>query len=173
LLPDIKKSRQNPLLHYILVGAKKGYNPHPWFDSSFYIANSYDVKHSGINPLLHFLHTGWKKGLDPHPLFDTSFYLKNNLESIKQNINPLVHYATIGIKKKAWINPLGVNFDYEAPEDVTGVELKTSNVKKIFSLFYPIFERTLSRYFTDELKAVQKHIPQLLAELINHYLEPR
>ena len=39
--PNIKKSGINPLLHYIILGYKKGYNPSLIFDGNFYL-NSYE-----------------------------------------------------------------------------------------------------------------------------------
>ena len=45
----------NPIIHYLKVGFKKGYNPHPNFDTNFYLNNYPDVKQKSINPLIHYL----------------------------------------------------------------------------------------------------------------------
>ena len=53
--PTIKKSGINPLLHYIIIGYKKGYNPSLNFDGNFYLNSYEDVKNSGYNPLVHYV----------------------------------------------------------------------------------------------------------------------
>ena len=71
-------------------------NPHPLFDSDWYLQQNPDVSAAGINSLQHYLQHGWHEGRDPHPLFDTSFYLENNPDIAAAGVNPLVHYSEHG-----------------------------------------------------------------------------
>ncbi len=53
--PTIKKSGINPLLHYLILGYKEGYNPSLNFDGNFYLNSYEDVKNSGYNPVVHYV----------------------------------------------------------------------------------------------------------------------
>ncbi len=83
-LPD--KSRDltsiwaHPLAHYLLYGAYNEEDPHPLFDTVFYLERNPDVAAAGRNPLEHYLASGGLEGRDPHPLFHTAFYLDQNPE---------------------------------------------------------------------------------------------
>jgi lipopolysaccharide biosynthesis protein len=58
----------NPVLHYLRWGAKKGLDPHPLFDSDWYLANNPDVAADGVNPLIHYLRSGAAERRAPNPL---------------------------------------------------------------------------------------------------------
>jgi len=92
--PDL--GDENPLVHYIRVGAALKRNPHSLFDSGFYVARHAEQIPPGINPLAHFLGEGGLAGCDPHPLFDTAWYLLQHPEVRERGQNPLVHYLTEG-----------------------------------------------------------------------------
>lgn len=49
---------KSPLLHYCLVGWKKGYNPNPSFSTVSYLESNKDIKEKGINPFFHYLVNG-------------------------------------------------------------------------------------------------------------------
>lgn len=61
---DVKKSGKDPLLHYISVGWKLGYNPSAEFDTNAYIA-SYMKPNEEICPLYHFYTKGRFEGVQP------------------------------------------------------------------------------------------------------------
>lgn len=63
--PDVKKSRLNPIEHYLLHGAKEERNPSPNFNTSFYLSSNPDVKKSGFNPLIHYIRHGKNEGRSP------------------------------------------------------------------------------------------------------------
>ena len=46
--------KTNPLLHYILFGYKKNYNPSLNFDTEYYLKKYKNVKKEDMNPLLHY-----------------------------------------------------------------------------------------------------------------------
>ena len=64
-------------------------DPHPLFDTAYYLTQCPDVAEQGINPLLHFLQTGWLEGQSPHLLFDAPYYLDRYPDVAEQGINPL------------------------------------------------------------------------------------
>ncbi len=70
----------SPLAHYLLVGAAEGRDPHPLFDTDWYIARNPDVSEAGINPLAHFLAIGASQGRAPHPSFDVDWSLAEKVE---------------------------------------------------------------------------------------------
>jgi hypothetical protein len=63
-----------PLAHYVLVGASEGRNPHPLFNTGWYLSRNPDVVASGVNPLFHFVTVGGPEGRSPHPLVSGSWY---------------------------------------------------------------------------------------------------
>jgi hypothetical protein len=65
----------DPIRHYVKYGAAYGRNPHPMFDTSFYLRENPDVAPRGVNPLLHFIVAGAARGLRPHPLHTAGEYL--------------------------------------------------------------------------------------------------
>jgi len=59
---DIKKSKINPLKHYILHGEKENRQPNEFFNPALYIDRYLDVKQSGISPLYHYVKYGKNEG---------------------------------------------------------------------------------------------------------------
>jgi glycosyltransferase involved in cell wall biosynthesis len=86
----------DPLMHYLTHEVPRAWNPHPLFDTRFYLERNPDVAASGGNPLAHYVTSGAWEGRDPHPLFDTSFYLEQNPDVAAAAVNPLVHYISGG-----------------------------------------------------------------------------
>ena len=66
----------NPLLHYLSHGAAERRDPHPLFETSFYLEQKPHVAALGVNPLAHFLAEGPTPAFDPlsspRPLPDTA-----------------------------------------------------------------------------------------------------
>jgi hypothetical protein len=62
--PEAAKSGMPPALHYVCVGAARGFDPGPPFSSSAYLARNPDVAAAGMNPLLHYLRFGREEGRD-------------------------------------------------------------------------------------------------------------
>src|SRR5438477_4626818 len=83
-------SRIGPWLHFIVAGAYQGCNPHPLFDTAFYLEKYPDVRQSGINPLLHYMLHGAAEGRKPHPWFEPAYYLSRCPEA--RGTNPLAHF---------------------------------------------------------------------------------
>src|SRR5262249_36987297 len=60
----------NPLVHYLEIGGYEGRNPHPEFDTAYYLENYPDATSTDMTPLEHFLEIGAAKGYKPSPNFD-------------------------------------------------------------------------------------------------------
>jgi hypothetical protein len=85
------RGRLPPLMHFIIAGAYQGANPHPLFDSAFYLGKYPDLAASGVNPLLHYLLHGAAEGRKPHPLFQPSYYLEQ-ISPASTPAQPLLHF---------------------------------------------------------------------------------
>lgn len=57
----------DPLLHFIGLGWRNGYDPNPDFSSKYYLRLNPDVKSQNINPFWHFLLVGRAEGRSPKP----------------------------------------------------------------------------------------------------------
>jgi len=64
--PDVAKGGEDPIRHYLRVGAAEGRDPSELFSTSWYLRQNPDVAKAGINPLLHFLKAGEREGRSPH-----------------------------------------------------------------------------------------------------------
>ena len=123
----------DPVLHYLIIGYLKGFNPSPDFDSwNYYNLNS-DVKSADFNPLLHYEMYGRKENrkyqftkeeknveyftISNSSYYDKEWYVENY--DIPNDIDPVNHYLNEGYKKG--FNP-GPNFStneyYECNRDV-------------------------------------------------------
>lgn len=77
--PEVRRSKINPILHYLVYGAKEGRNPSNTFNTNLYFENNPDVKYFGMNPLIHYLQICNKE-------------IENRPESkmINNTLNPLI-----------------------------------------------------------------------------------
>ena len=89
-------SKYQPLIHYVLWGAREGRRPHPLFDPAYYMARYPDVARSQCEPLSHFLQHGAGDQRSPIPLFDSRYYIETYPEVRSSGINPLVDFVNIG-----------------------------------------------------------------------------
>src|SRR5471030_1724698 len=63
--PDLRDNPIDPARHYLEHGAREGRNPHPLFDTQFYLKQNPNVALSCMNPLLYYILRGAKDGGDP------------------------------------------------------------------------------------------------------------
>jgi hypothetical protein len=82
--------------HYEVFGRFLGTDPHPLFDTKWYLAANPDVAASGCNPLLHYATTGYRERRDPHPLFSVAHYLNTYRDVAEANLEPLGHFLIYG-----------------------------------------------------------------------------
>lgn len=122
---DVTNSGHNPLVHYVLHGAREGRQifassrrspPHvgesrtavtisegqvypdvlrAFFDADFY-KSGFPANEAPADPIAHYLAQGWKEGRDPTPWFSTWHYLAMHPDVAGANINPFLHYCVVG-----------------------------------------------------------------------------
>jgi hypothetical protein len=63
--PNEMQRKRWPLLHYIFVGFREGWNPTAQFDTRFYLTTHPDVRQTGLNPLLHYVLWGEEENRIP------------------------------------------------------------------------------------------------------------
>jgi hypothetical protein len=102
--PDVAASGVNPFWHFITIGAFEGRNPHPLFDTNFYLSQC--ARPPRLDALSDYLERGDRAGLRPHPVFDPSFYLRSYPEVAKARINSLLHYVLHGAAEGRKPHPL-------------------------------------------------------------------
>jgi glycosyltransferase involved in cell wall biosynthesis len=95
-LAQSPQAAADPLDHYLRAGAAAGLDPHPLFDTSWYLDRYPDIRAAGLNPLAHYLARGSAEGRNPHPLFDSHWYLEQNPQARAAGENPLLHYLRSG-----------------------------------------------------------------------------
>lgn len=83
---DHYKCGLHPLLHYVYVGWKKGYNPSELFDTNFYLNKYSDVKNANICPLVHFVKYGRKEG---RKIMDERSAIETEITNIKNELSKL------------------------------------------------------------------------------------
>src|SRR5437763_3596414 len=73
--PDVAERNVDPLVHYLEEGAREGRDPHPDFDTAFYLEQCRVRGEEPANPLLHYLLIGAARGFQikrdgaaPNPL---------------------------------------------------------------------------------------------------------
>ena len=103
-----KGGRAGAVLHYLLVGRRRGVSPHALMDVDYYLRENPDVAASGSDPVCHYLRLGWREGRKPHPLFDTRYYLDVHQDVRRSGGNPLLHYIRHGWREQrnpnAWFD---------------------------------------------------------------------
>jgi len=89
---DVKKLGIDPLLHYLTIGWKKGYNPSPEFDTRIYSEMYLDSPSNSICPLFHYYSSGCFNGNYPIPV-KTDYFEKwpnrkpNKIYSIRDDLS--------------------------------------------------------------------------------------
>lgn len=92
-LKKIGQKKADPIPHYLQEGWKVGLDPHPCFNTAFYLETNADVKELGFNPFLHFVVYGYKEDRYTAPGFLTTDYRVRHPEVADLSINPLRHYT--------------------------------------------------------------------------------
>lgn len=92
-LKKIGQKKAAPISHYLQEGWKIGLDPHPCFNTAFYLESNSDVKDLGFNPFLHFVIYGYKEDRYTAPGFLITDYRARHAEVADLSINPLGHYT--------------------------------------------------------------------------------
>lgn len=77
----------DPVIHYLFVGWKNGYNPSIHFNNDAYLSNYTDVWYSNMNPLIHYELYGKKEGrkIFPVNLIEKLQIQESDIEFIHSN----------------------------------------------------------------------------------------
>ncbi len=136
----------DPLRHFLIRGGLEGCDPHPLFDSDWYLQQNPEVEAAGSNPLVHYLRQGWRQKRNPHPLFDTGFYLDRNSDIAQTGVEPLYHYIANGNSEGRDPHPLFDNRWYlglypdAVPADGTALSHYLLSKKAELRRPHPLFE---------------------------------
>lgn len=134
--PEVRKNGEDPIMHYIMTGVKKLYNPSPFFNTDFYLHSNPDlIKHlkevgfERFNPLVHYIEYGNKeqrktkysnlffdissKDLlnNPDLIMNRLILNKHSLDSLNVKLNSINHQLN---SMNDLINLLFSNFDIKA-----------------------------------------------------------
>ena len=93
----------DPITHYLLSGADRGYRPHPLFDPAWY-KNARGPRQRDQNPLVDYIKFGAREGIDPSPYFATAFYRK--AAGGTGGLTPLGHFVDYGLPRGLAPTPL-------------------------------------------------------------------
>jgi GT2 family glycosyltransferase/glycosyltransferase involved in cell wall biosynthesis len=85
----------DPFHHFATVGWREHRDPHPLFDTAYYLAQVEGDLPPGVDALSHFIEQGAPRGLSPHPLFDVVSYERRYRLNIADE-NPLIHFLKWG-----------------------------------------------------------------------------
>ena len=89
---------EDGLSHYTQFGWREGLNPHPLFDTEYYVA-LYGPQLGEQDPLTHFFYVGRWNNHHTHPLFDPDGYARQRPDVAQSNLHPLLHYLNEGWKE--------------------------------------------------------------------------
>ncbi len=71
---DAGRTPKDPVVHYLVRGARKGLDPHPLFDSDFYATDLPRFLGETVNPLADYQAIGDEAGKDPCAWVDVDWY---------------------------------------------------------------------------------------------------
>lgn len=97
--------RSDAIANYLSVSGR-GFDPHPLFDTCYYLSHHPDAANSELAPLVHYLLTGAVKGLDPSALFDSRWYGQASAKTRSPGMSALEHYILVGSEGGLSPNPL-------------------------------------------------------------------
>lgn len=89
-------SPEEAVQHYHETGWRSGLNPHPLFNTKYYLKNNGDVANRNINPLMHFVFSGISENRITSPDFDNNFYVSTYGSQIPVGISAIQYYVRHG-----------------------------------------------------------------------------
>jgi GT2 family glycosyltransferase len=101
--PDSGVAGLDPIMHYLLSGADRGYRPHLLFDPAWY-ENARGPQLRDQNPLVDYINYGAREGIEPSPYFATAFYRK--AAGGTGGLTPLGHFVAYGLPRGLAPTPL-------------------------------------------------------------------
>jgi len=104
---ETKARRGLAVTHYLKTGSTHGLDPHPLFDTAWYVSQYGSVIERN-NPLVDYLRNGAFVGRNPNPWFDSEWYLSQYYMLMEPGCDPLTDYINTGWKSARNPHP---NFD--------------------------------------------------------------
>jgi Glycosyl transferase family 2 len=101
--PECGVAGLDPIIHYLLSGADRGYRPHLLFDPAWYV-NARGPRQRDENPLIDYINYGALEGIEPSPYFSTAFYRK--AVGGTGGLTPLGHFVAYGLRRGLASTPL-------------------------------------------------------------------
>lgn len=86
---------EEPFAHYRRTRGLLGFDPHPLFDTRWYLSRLPAPLAKRESPLAHYWRTGDRLGLSPHPLFDPVWY-RGQPPVLTEDENALLHFLRNG-----------------------------------------------------------------------------
>ncbi len=86
---------EEPFAHYRRTRGLSGFDPHPLFDTAWYLSRLPGPLAKRESPLAHYWRTGDRLGLSPHPLFDPCWY-RSQPPVLADGENALLHFLRNG-----------------------------------------------------------------------------
>lgn len=93
---DDAAAKDDPIGHYLRVGANQGKDPNPFFDTSWCYETHGDLAANNFNPLVHYILYGSSEGRATGPEFDAGFYLRTHQDVEAAGLEPLKHFLESG-----------------------------------------------------------------------------
>jgi hypothetical protein len=94
--PESGVAGLDPIMHYLLAGADRGYRPHLLFDPAWYM-KARGTRQRDQNPLIDYISYGAREGIHPSPYFATAFYRK--AAGGTGGLTPLGHFVAYGLPR--------------------------------------------------------------------------
>jgi len=86
--------------HYKIFGWKTGRDPHPLFDTTYYLQQvGLLLTQLECSPLQHYFQVGNRFSISCHPEFDVALYEKNNPDVYESGIPAIIHFCNYGWKE--------------------------------------------------------------------------
>jgi hypothetical protein len=101
--PESNVAGLDPIMHYLLSGADRGYRPHLLFDPDWYM-NARGSKQRDRNPLIDYINYGAGEGIEPSPYFVSAFYRK--AAGGTSGLTPLGHFVAYALPRGHSPTPL-------------------------------------------------------------------
>ncbi|MBV9150576.1 MAG: glycosyltransferase, partial [Alphaproteobacteria bacterium] len=95
IYPDVAERNVDPLVHYLEEGAREGRDPHPNFDTAFYLEQCKERGEEPANPLLHYLLVGAARGFQTRRNGEASPVVPRTGDAAKPGI--LVAVESLGV----------------------------------------------------------------------------
>ena len=153
------KDNTDSVIHYLLIGSEKGYDPSPDFIIEEYCECNPDVKAKGVNPLLHYERYGRKENrfvsfedrdkrsydlILNSEYFDKDWYVR--VYELDEDVDAAEHYLHVGFLER--YNP-GPDFSTQEYFELN-VDVKKQNMNPL--VHYELSGRSGNRkvHFSDE-----------------------